>query len=398
MALPVITLKHLKHRGGKHIGLYFNYNEALIVHTKKIDDFKWSATNKCWYIENKPENLRTIFSVFRGIASIDKADFFSKAVKDRKGETDVVKKPKTKIEKLNKNHFFVLNKYTRYLKGRRYSQSTVATYTSFLASFLYYVKKPVEIITTRDIEKFCEDELAAKNFSISTHRQFVGAMKQFKTLHPSVSFKVPDSLRPRRSHYLPTVLSKEEIIDLLRATINLKHRAALAMIYSGGLRISEFLNLKLSDIDIDRRQIKISQAKGRKDRYVVLAESIQPLLKNYLSSYQPVLYFIEGRPEQRYSAESIRAFLKRSCKATNIKKKVSPHTLRHSYATHLLESGVDIRYIQELLGHQSPKTTMIYTHVTRKSLMLVRSPLDDAVKQLMEKDKDNTKLPLSSNI
>ncbi len=267
-----------------------------------------------------------------------------------------------------------------------------------MASFLYYVDKPVELVTSRDIEKFCEDELAAKNFSISTHRQFVGAMKQFKALHPSVSFEVPDSLRPRRSQYLPAVLSKEEIIDLLRATKNLKHRTALAMIYSGGLRISEFLDLKLSDIDIDRRQIKISQGKGRKDRYVILAESIQPLLMNYLSSYQPALYFIEGKPGQRYSAESIRAFLKRSCKAANIKKKVTPHTLRHSYATHLLESGVDIRYIQELLGHQSPKTTMIYTHVTRKSLMLVRSPLDDAVKQLMKDDKNNTRLPLSSNI
>ena len=395
MAQPVITLKHLKHRGGKHIGLYFNYNEALITHTKKIDGIKWSATNKCWYVENKPENLRMIFSVFRSIANVDKANFFGK---DRKGEKEVVKKPKTKIEKLNKNHLLVLNNYTRYLKGRRYSQSTVATYTSFLASFLYYVNKPVGMIASRDIEKFCEDELAAKNFSISTHRQFVGAMKQFKALHPAASFEVHDSLRPRRSQYLPTVLSKEEIIDLLRATKNLKHRAALAMIYSGGLRISEFLGLKLSDIDIDRRQIKISQAKGRKDRYVVLAESIQPLLKNYLSSYQPVLYFIEGKPGQRYSAGSIRAFLKRSCKAASIKKRVSPHTLRHSNATHLLERGDDIRYIQELLVHQSPKTTKIYTHVTRKSLMLVRSPLDDAVKQLMEDDKSNTKLSLSSNI
>ena len=388
MSLPVITLKHLKHRGGDYIALYFDYNAPLIAHVKQLKGVMWSATNKCWYLADNQKNLDTIYQQLKERVQI----------RDLTKLNAHQKESKTKIEKLNSNELVVLNKFTSYLKGRRYSQSTVATYTSFVASFLNYVKKPVQLIESRDIEKYCEDELAAKNYSISTHRQFVGAMKQFKTLHPSASFQVHDSLRPRRSQYLPTVLSKEEIIDLLKATINLKHRATLAMIYSSGLRISELLNLQLSDIDIDRRQIKISQAKGRKDRYVVLAESIQPLLKNYINSYQPVLYFIEGKPGQQYSAESVRAFLKRSCKAANIKKKVSPHTLRHSYATHLLESGVDIRYIQDLLGHKSPKTTMIYTHVTRKSLMLVRSPLDDAVKQLMEDDKNNKNLPLSRNI
>jgi len=267
-----------------------------------------------------------------------------------------------------------------------------------VASFLRFTKKDVEKLKTRDIEKYCEDELAGKKYAISSHRQFIGAMKQFKEMHHDLEFEVPDALRPYASRFLPVVLSKEEVLDILRATKNLKHRATLAMIYASGLRISEVLNLKLADIDYDRMQIKVNQGKGRKDRYVVLAESILPLLENYFSTYQPKRYFIEGKPSVRFSAESVRKFLRRSCKDAGIRKRVTPHTLRHSYATHLLESGVDLRYIQELLGHQSPKTTMIYTHITRKSLTQVRSPLDDAIRQLIEDDKTNKKLPISRNI
>ena len=386
MSWPVIILKPLKHRGGNHIALFFDYNLKLINHVKKFKGIRWSATNKCWYVNDVQGVMDNLLKHLLDVAKIENKTAYQFSEEWRKNQELVI---------LLENE---INRFNKFLKGRRYSESTVGTYTSFVAAFLRFTKKAVEKIETRDIEKYCEDKLAAKNYSISSHRQFVGAMKQFKEMHYNTDFDVPEGLRPKASRLLPTILSKEEIIDLLRATKNLKHRATLAMIYASGLRISEVLNLKLSDIDFDRKQIKISQAKGRKDRYVVLAESILPLLENYFSTYQPERYFIEGKPGIKYSAESIRKFLKRSCAKAGIRKKVTPHTLRHSYATHLLEGGTDVRYIQELLGHNNPKTTMIYTHITKRQLTQVHSPLDDAVKQLTEDEKTNKILPISRNI
>ncbi|MDO5968324.1 tyrosine-type recombinase/integrase [Flavivirga aquimarina] len=141
----------------------------------------------------------------------------------------------------------------------------------------------------------------------------------------------------------------------------------------------------------------MKNAKGRKDRYVTLAESFMPLLFNYLNTYTPKVYFIEGRNGSAYSASSIRKFLGQSCKVTNLKINVTPHTLRHSYATHLLENDVGIRHIQELLGHSKTETTMIYTHVTRKDLVSIKSPLDHAINQLKETQKEEQKFLLSRN-
>ena len=199
--------------------------------------------------------------------------------------------------------------------------------------------------------------------------------------------------RPRRSKRLPLVLSKEEVISLIQVTRNLKHRTCIALIYSCGLRISELINLELRDIDIERRQLLICQGKGRKDRYIILAESFLPLMRNYLTTFQPERYFIEGRPGKTYSATSIRKFLKASCQRARIYKRVTPHTLRHSYATHLLESGVDLRYIQELLGHAKPENTMIYTHVAKKDLLSIGSPLDLIVNEYLETKSATKKYP-----
>ena len=170
------------------------------------------------------------------------------------------------------------------------------------------------------------------------------------------------------------------------------------MLYSCGLRVSELINLKLTHINIDRRQVLIKNSKGRKDRYVGLSERFLPLLKNYLVSYNPSTYLIEGKPNQTYTAGSVRKLIAKSCQKAKIYKKVTPHTLRHSYATHLLEQGVDLRYIQELLGHARPETTMIYTHIARKDLLNIKNPLDSAIQQLEKTYKSEQKFLLSRNI
>jgi site-specific recombinase XerD len=201
-------------------------------------------------------------------------------------------------------------------------------------------------------------------------------LKQFSVFLPDCRIDPEGLVRPHKSRKLPTVLSTAEIIRLLQVTRNLKHRTLLALIYGCGLRIGELLALELSQLDIARRQLFVRDGKGRKDRVVVLADRLLPLLQNYLATYRPERYFAEGRPGQPYSPTSIRSILKQNAKRAGIIKPITPHTLRHSYATHLLEKGVDIRYIQELLGHAKPETTMIYTHVSRQDLLNIKSPLD----------------------
>ena len=380
--LPVITLKKLHHRGKDCIGLYFEYDKTLIAHTKKLENARWSATNKCWYVDDTNQDLDILPDHFKNVATLKNETGYEFG---RKGFE--ARQLKYRLDEQ-------VRLFKKYLVGRRYSKSTIDTYTSFVASFLHFSQKDIDKLETIDVERYFEEVLAKNDRAISTHRQFIGALKQFKEMYPDLRFEVSESMRPKPSRLLPVVLSKQEVVEILRATKNLKHRATLAMIYACGMRISEVINLKLSDIDFDRMQVRISQAKGRKDRYTVLARSLLPLLENYFATYRPKHYFIEGQQGSKYSPESIRSFLHRSCKAAGIKKRVTPHTLRHSYATHLLEGGTDIRYIQELLGHNDPKTTMIYTHISRKDINQIQSPLDLALKEITENKKQHKKLPI----
>jgi site-specific recombinase XerD len=253
----------------------------------------------------------------------------------------------------------------------------VATYTSFAQQFLEFLKEiSPEAASQTDAEGFLAYLVLQRGISISTHRQAISALKQFYKFLPEGQVNVEGLVRPHKDFILPTVLSTAEVIRLLQVTRNLKHRTALSLLYGCGLRIGELLALELRHIDVARRQLLVKQSKGRKDRVIVLANRFIPLLQDYILAYKPKRYLLEGKPEVAYSATSIRVVLKRNARIAGIVKAISPHTLRHSYATHLLEKGVDIRYIQELLGHAKPETTMIYTHVSRKDLLNIKSPLD----------------------
>ncbi len=292
----------------------------------------------------------------------------------------------------------ILNGYYLFLKGKRYSMSTIRAYTFHMADlFSFYAEVPLDKLNNSSVERYIESVFLKRSYSISTQRQLVSALRLFVAYFPYTRIDGVALERPEPSTILPVVLSKREVIDLVRSTRNLKHRAILGMIYSAGLRISELINLKISHIDIDRRQIFIRDSKGRKDRYVVLSEGFLPLFQNYLRTYRPDDYFVEGPGGGKYSASSIRKFLKRSCKLARIGKKVTPHTLRHSYATHLLENGVSVRHIQELLGHAKPETTMIYTHIAKKDLLNIRSPLDSILLKLSQSDNQHPTFLLSEN-
>jgi len=214
------------------------------------------------------------------------------------------------------------------------------------------------------------------NISRSTQNQSINAIKYYLEHVLGQDRTFFELHRPKKVVKLPVVLSLEEIQRIFKCTPNLKHKAMLVTLYSAGLRIGELLNLKLGDIDSDGMRIWIREGKGVKDRASVLSPMLLKLLREYFKAHRPQQYLFEGLQGRSYSASSVRKVLARAVSVAGIQKEVRPHTLRHSFATHLLENGTNLRYIQTLLGHTSAKTTEIYTHVSTKVLEDIKSPLD----------------------
>lgn len=383
-SLPVVHIHQKKHREKLQLVFQFAYNEDLIALVKTIPGARWSQRLKSWYVLDSEKHLALVKRTFNGKAKLD---------------LRLLKAKRPFVRELHDGQRELLNDFYKFLKGKRYSKSTIDTYTNFVADFVsFYREKPLKDLNNRAVEVFIEEVFIDRRYSISTQRQFISALKLFVVFCPDTQINDLQLERPKKSKKLPRVLSQEEVLRLIQCTPNLKHRAILALIYSCGLRISELIALRLTDFYVERKQLIIRNAKGRKDRYVSLADSFLPLLSNYYQTYRPKIYFVEGQGGGPYAAESVRHFLRRSCKRAKLGKRVTPHTLRHSYATHLLENGVDIRYIQSLLGHAKPETTMIYTHVARKDLMEIPNPLDAAVKKLQEHGNDKEKLVLSGGL
>lgn len=216
------------------------------------------------------------------------------------------------------------------------------------------------------------------NLSASYQNQIVNALKLFFKTIQDKQIIIDTIHRPKRGKVLPNILSKEEIKLILTVLTNTKHKTMLSLIYACGLRRSELLQLTFEDIQADRKLLVIKQSKGKKDRIVPISDKIIEMLRDYYKEYRPKKWLFEGQRENtKYSDRSLEEVLKKSIRLAQINKPVSLHWLRHSYATHLLESGTDLRYIQELLGHSSSKTTEIYTHVSTKSIQNIKSPFDD---------------------
>jgi integrase/recombinase XerD len=381
---PKIYLEQKIHRKESQLLLRFSFHSKLVALVKSIKNTYWSKTINAWYLKDSQENLDLILSVFKNITAVDTSKI-SKKILFKRNLTASQKK--------------LLNNFYLFLKGKRYRPSTIQTYTFFVADFInFHSKTSLEELTNRAVELFIETVFMERNYSVSSQRQFISALKIFILFYPHTKINNLVLERPKRSRKLPSVLSQEEVLKIIQCTQNIKHRAILALIYSCGLRISELVNLKLIDFHIERKQLIVKNGKGRKDRYVSLADSFLPLLSNYYHSYKPQIYFVEGKNGGTYSPESVRQFLKKSCLKAQIKKTVTPHTFRHSYATHLLENGVDIRYIQSLLGHAKPETTMIYTHVKRKDLMDIQNPLDVALQKINNRGNGKQKVLLSGDI
>ncbi|HEX7368004.1 MAG TPA: site-specific integrase [Pelobium sp.] len=345
-----LEARPIRHRNKNRIAVWFENQPDLIVRFRRIEDARWSSTLKVWHVPDTQTNRKR----------------FNLEADKGKGVPCF-----SKIEQIEM--------FRKFLNTKRYSTNTVKTYTEALQTFLFfYNEKEVSKINNQDVVTFYNDYILEKNLSISFQNQIVNAIKlYFKTIKET-AINIDKIYRPKREKLLPNVLSKDEVKKILNAHSNIKHKAMLCLMYSCGLRRSELLNLKPKDIDSKRNLVIIRQAKGRKDRIAPLSVGVLSILRDYYKAFKPEKWLFEGRyPNTAYDERSLSLVLKQALTKTNINKPVTLHWLRHSYATHLLESGTDLRYIQEILGHKSSRTTEIYTHVSTKSLQKVKSPFDD---------------------
>lgn len=268
--------------------------------------------------------------------------------------------------------------FVQLLTIKRFSPQSVKTYANAINQFINaFPERDLTGISQHEIEQFINDQVTVKKISTSYQKQLVAAIKflyhELFRRHLNLNYLYPD----RVEFKIPVVLAKEEVKAILEATENLKHRAMLIGLYSGGLRVSEIVNLKIADIDSKRMVVSIRGGKGKKDREVMLSEKFLEILRAYYQKYHPRDWLFEGQDGGKYSPRSVQLFFKAALKKSGIKKEATVHTLRHSFATHLLENGTDIRFIQGFLGHNSIRTTQIYTHITTANRAKIKSPLDD---------------------
>lgn len=273
----------------------------------------------------------------------------------------------------------LLDDFERKLVLQRYSASSIANYKSAIKNFLLVAARRYDDaneVTDDNIEKYVYWKIEKHNIGPSLQRTIVASIDKFyKSMYQRAVCLQQLYPKQKRSS-LPKYLSIQEIKKMIDGISNLKHQCVIEMLYGCGLRLSELLNLEIKDIDSHNMLVHIFVGKGQKDRVVMLPERLLTNLRLYFKKYQPRTYLFEGQNGEKYSDKSVQLIVKKAAENAGIRKKVTPHVLRHSFATHLLENGTDIRYIQQLLGHSSVKTTEIYTHITDISKSTIRSPLD----------------------
>lgn len=360
----------------KQLILKMPKNEVDIEFIRTFKYVRWDKATYRWVIPNYGQNLKLLQSYFNSRLAyvVYKEVAPPKPIPTIKPDEVVVCLPPLASESLPE-----IEQFRRWMEHKRYSPSTVNTYVHAITVFLQFIQpKTSAEATSDDMQRFVYQYMIPHRLSFSYQNQAVNAAKLFfKTIRGS-KLEVEQLERPRPEHKLPNVLSKEEVAAILSASPNLKHRTMLSLIYACGLRRSELLALTPSSIDSKRHMLVILNAKGKKDRMVPISDKVIGMLREYYKAYRPKVWLFEGQePGEPYSETSLQKVLKFSLNLANVNKLATLHWLRHSYATHLLESGTDLRYIQELLGHKSSRTTEIYTHVSEKSLQKVKSPFDD---------------------
>ena len=396
--MTTVTLKPLLHNGSENIAILASNETEVNLVIRKLPKVKWSQPFRCWYMPLAEDVLKLIEKSLNSIAHINSNELRLFLEKKKNVEKTVSDKPaanpsksrKLQVAKspawnISEDNLVELQKFVEQLKLKAYSGSTISTYRKEFLQLLQLLKnKPVAALSTDQVKRYMVFAMEKQGIGESTAHSRINALKFYfeQVLHKERFFwQIP---RPKKPLRLPKVLSETEISRLFNAANYLKHKAILFTAYSAGLRVSEIVGLQWKHIDRGRGQILIEQAKGKKDRYVTLSPVLEDILIAYYkkSKVKPVKYVFEsGVAGEPYSIRSAQVVFQQAKQKAGIKKEVSFHCLRHSFATHLLERGTDIRYIQELLGHFDIRTTTRYLHVAKEKLVVIESPLDSLWKQ-----------------
>ncbi len=367
-----VKLEIKKHRGVWYLFIKYGYSKRInsVIQTMKCT---WSKTHKAWYIDSDDKTINMVVQRLKPHAIID-----DRALKSSRVNVLLKRQRDLPLKHLNRSTALEVEKFHNYMVAKDYSRNTINAYINLIEVYLsYFADQNFQELTNDDVMLFMREYVHERNYSTTYKRQMMSAIKLFYRNRLSTDLELDKLPKIQASHSLPKVLSKKEIEKTLQAASNLKHKTILSLMYSAGLRLNEVLQLKPEDIDGQRNMIWVRNGKGKKDRRIKLSSKMLEMLRKYYKVYRPVEFLFEGPAGQRYSSSSVAKILKKYAAKANIKRTVTCHMLRHSYATHLLESGVDLRYIQELLGHKSSKTTEIYTYVSSESIEKIDSPIDD---------------------
>lgn len=347
--------------------LLFGFDNEIAKLLKSFAFHRWDAVNKWWTVPYSERYLAEIKEL---------AEAKGKKVtyeEEPKGEKGIQRPTAEDIPNYRKCPDEMVQK----LMEMRYSASTIKTYSNLFEEFInYYFRLDIDGIDEKQIILFLRYLVNDRKVSASYQNQAINAIKFYYERVLGGQRKLYFIDRPRKEHKLPEVLNISEIKQLLAAVDNIKHRTIIMLGYSAGLRLGEIVRLKINDIDRERMQIHVVQSKGKKDRYTKLAVKFLTAMDKYVEEYHPKEFLFEGAKGDDYSPRSVQNMIRDIVAKTEIKKQVTMHTLRHTFATHSLENGVDLRYIQSMMGHESSKTTEIYTHITTRGFDQIQSPLD----------------------
>jgi len=358
-----VKISLVKFKNADYLKVTFWYDQDIITLVRKIPGVFWHKEDRAWYLADTNKNRERIGGIFRSKERIqltgadissEKALRYSTYAEDQSSD------------------------FRNYLIQRRYSEKTIILYVKAVRDFVNWIEKPVNEVVNEDIQNYNLREIVNKKYSLSYQNQVISALKLYFAKIDMRLIRIEEVERPRREKRLPVVLNKVEIAELFEVIRNMKHRTMLILVYACGLRRSELLNLVPGDIDSVAGRLLIRCGKGKKDRVVPISEKTIQILREYYKAYRPKVWLFEGEiPGKKYSESSIHKVFQNAKRAAGILKPATLHSLRHSFATHLMDSGYDTRLIQVLLGHSSSKTTELYTHVSLRTLHTVRSPFDD---------------------
>ncbi len=418
MTHPTVIFKKEQHRGADVLSIYAPNKEPFNAIVRKLG-CTYSSSKRAWWLPFSKEITNKAYLAFKEVAQVDYSALKEEKEKVKNGAGQDLRgfenlggltskpqpNPPVTLTKegsptpdenptWTKDQLKAMWDMADYLKMRNYSERSYAAYGYHFKNLLAaYPNVHPNDITKEQMEKHVIKVTAQKNYAAKSQKQMIAGIQFYYTRilkRPRQHYDIPT---PKREFKLPDIISEEELVRILVAADNLKNQCIIGMIYSAGLRRAELTALRISDIAFDRRQVMIRAGKGKKDRVSLLSDRLAIALQRYIDEYKPHYWLFENKNRKPYVGETIGVIVREAGKKAGIGKKVSPHILRHSFATHLMDKGTDTRYIQKLLGHASLKTTAIYAHVSTKDFQKIVSPLD---RIFDDRQLKNNKLAASS--